>query len=103
MLKVSAALAIAEEMLKFEHRDLHWGNVLIKQVKSKKYVRFILNGKIIRVLSQGIEVCIIDFTFSRINYENRVIYNDLANDVTLFDGKGDYQFEIYRKMKNLLK
>ena len=27
------------------------------------------------------------------------VYTDLSNDDSLFEGKGDYQFDIYRKMK----
>ena len=27
------------------------------------------------------------------------VFSDLANDPTLFEGEGDYQFDVYRKMK----
>ena len=27
------------------------------------------------------------------------VYTDLSSDDSLFEGKGDYQFDIYRKMK----
>ena len=34
--QVAISLSVAEESLMFEHRDLHWGNVLIKRTKCKK-------------------------------------------------------------------
>lgn len=36
-------------------------------------------------------------------YYNRPIYNNLADDPELFTSDGDYQFEIYRLMKNETK
>ena len=41
--QVAHALAVAEEEMEFEHRDLHWGNVLVKET-SDKYVSFSLGG-----------------------------------------------------------
>jgi len=31
--------------------------------------------------------------------DGRTVYTDLAKEDTLFTGEGDYQFDIYRKMK----
>lgn len=36
-------------------------------------------------------------------FEGVVLYNDLSNDDELFDSHGDYQFDIYRLMKNNLE
>lgn len=97
------ALAVAESALEFEHRDLHWGNILITKVDNKKKVSYTLNGTTINVLTHGVEVSIIDFTLSRITFDGVCIFNDLSLDPDLFDAEGDYQFEIYKLMQKCNK
>lgn len=98
--QTACALAVAESAFQFEHRDLHWGNVLISCCDKNKKVRFRLNGTDLEVNTYGVEVCIIDFTLSRITHDGVVIYNDLGQDDDLFTGTGDYQFEMYRLMQD---
>jgi serine/threonine-protein kinase haspin len=43
---------------------------------------------------------LIDFTLSRMSYQGCKIFNDLATDPTLFTAQGEYQFDIYRMMKD---
>lgn len=95
---MACALAVAENQLNFEHRDLHWGNVLLSNTNAKS-VEFSLENVVINVDTHGIFATIIDFTLSRMEFEGVVIYNDLASDPDLFNAQGDYQFEIYRQMK----
>lgn len=99
LFKVACALAVAENALSFEHRDLHWGNVLISTCDKKKSVYFILDGKEIEIPTYGVQACIIDFTLSRITHDGVMVYNDLSQDEELFTAEGDYQFEIYRLMQ----
>jgi serine/threonine-protein kinase haspin len=49
------ALAVAEQVLEFEHRDLHWGNVLVSQT-TEKNVAFKLCGKEYTVPTKGVQV-----------------------------------------------
>ncbi|KAJ6648306.1 Serine/threonine-protein kinase haspin like [Pseudolycoriella hygida] len=100
--QTALALAIAEKKLQFEHRDLHWGNILLSPI-DEKFVTFKLNGNTLQIPSEGIKVTIIDYTLSRMLYDGIVLYNDLSNDEELFTAEGDYQFEIYRFMKNNLE
>ena len=65
MQQVAGALAVAEQELEFEHRDLHWGNVLIRSTKQDQ-VTFRLNDEDFSIASHGLEVSIIDFTLSRL-------------------------------------
>ncbi|XP_067260851.1 uncharacterized protein haspin isoform X1 [Chanodichthys erythropterus] len=96
--QVTAALAVAEQALCFEHRDLHWGNILVKNVKHK-HNKFILNGTVHSVETRGVHVNIIDYSLSRLEIDGLTVSCDISSDEELFMGQGDYQFEIYRLMK----
>jgi len=103
--QVAHALAVAEEELMFEHRDLHWGNVLVKET-TNKFVQFTLGGDIFQVETGGVETSIIDFSLSRLSMDKVTIFNNLSEDPTLFTARGkgqsggDYQFDVYRKMRD---
>ncbi|XP_062864997.1 uncharacterized protein haspin [Trichomycterus rosablanca] len=96
--QVTAALAVAEQALCFEHRDLHWGNVLVRTTKEKRN-RFVLSGAERWVETRGVHVNIIDYSLSRLEIDGLTVSCDISNDQELFMGQGDYQFEIYRLMK----
>ncbi|XP_060602886.1 serine/threonine-protein kinase haspin-like [Ruditapes philippinarum] len=96
--QVGYALAVAEEALQFEHRDLHWGNVLVRPT-DKEDITFRLKGRPVVVSSHGVEACVIDFSMSRLTKDGCTVYTTIPDDDTLFDGKGDYQFDVYREMK----
>ena len=49
MFQVAHTLAVAEQAIGFEHRDLHWGNVLVKEVKGDKQCEYKLDGDIFKV------------------------------------------------------
>lgn len=53
-----------------------------------------------KIGSYGIKATIIDYTMSRLTTNGLDIYTDLAQDCGIFNGSGDYQFEIYQLMKN---
>ncbi|XP_063987618.1 uncharacterized protein LOC135167889 isoform X2 [Diachasmimorpha longicaudata] len=97
-IQTALTLAVAEKSLDFEHRDLHWGNILISRTNEKE-INYRLNGDDIKFPCQGVRVAIIDFTLSRMSYEGCCIFNDLALDPSLFTAVGEYQFEIYRLMR----
>ena len=60
-------LAVAEECLEFEHRDLHWGNLLLKPLRSSAApLHFALRGAEMRVAHAGVQLCLIDFTMARL-------------------------------------
>lgn len=66
-----AALASAEQSIQFEHRDLHWGNILINRMDDKKKKLYILiGGEQYEIESCGLEVTIIDFTLARLSSGN---------------------------------
>lgn len=103
LFQIVVALSVAEEATQFEHRDLHWGNVLIKRVRSKEK-RARLNGVELNIQTAGLDVTIIDFTLSRLATENGDAFCDLNADPELFTGpKGHCQSETYRRMKRVTK
>ncbi|CAK9825332.1 Serine/threonine-protein kinase haspin homolog [Anthophora retusa] len=98
-IQTALALAVAEKAVEFEHRDLHWGNILISPT-NESHVHYKLGQKNIELISKNVKVSIIDFTLSRVTYQGCSVFNDLASDPTLFTAQGEYQFEIYRLMKD---
>ncbi|XP_073533210.1 serine/threonine-protein kinase haspin isoform X2 [Phyllobates terribilis] len=96
--QVTAALAVAEEELRFEHRDLHWGNLLIEKSPSCT-LSVSLCGERLEIPSAGIQVKIIDYTLSRLDKDGLTVFCDLSTDEELFQGKGDLQFDVYRGMR----
>ncbi|KAF5840645.1 hypothetical protein DUNSADRAFT_16018 [Dunaliella salina] len=102
LVQVALTLAIAEEAVEFEHRDLHWGNVLVRPADSVSLgVR--LRGVDIEVQTHGMAASIIDFTASRLRtLTGALAYCDLSCDPELFEGtKGVIQFDTYRWMRRL--
>ena len=97
--QVALSLAAAECEYQFEHRDLHWGNILIKDTPDNE-LNYMVDGRQYAMKSSGVLASIIDFTLSRISKDGLVVYDDLSIDDDLFTGKGDYQFEVYRMMKS---
>ena len=63
--QTALALAVAENALEFEHRDLHWGNVLICRT-GDEFVESVLLGEKKMIPSHGVHVSLIDFTLSRL-------------------------------------
>ncbi|XP_026318948.1 putative serine/threonine-protein kinase haspin homolog isoform X2 [Hyposmocoma kahamanoa] len=110
-LQIAFGLAVGEEAFQFEHRDLHWGNVLIKPT-DQKFATFVLRGRAHRVPRRGVAATIIDYSLSRLSLplapeqrdcrESAALYNDLGADDDLFGTVGDYQFEVYRLMRDKL-
>ncbi|KAL0291820.1 UNVERIFIED_CONTAM: Serine/threonine-protein kinase haspin [Sesamum calycinum] len=99
--RVTLALAVAEAAYEFEHRDLHWGNILLSRNGSAT-LQFILEGKKLQVRNFGLLISIIDFTLSRINTGEDILFLDLSSDPALFEGpKGDKQADTYRKMRDV--
>ncbi|XP_061686772.1 uncharacterized protein haspin isoform X2 [Syngnathoides biaculeatus] len=96
--QVTAALAVAEQQLRFEHRDLHWGNVLVKTTKQKS-ATFLLNGEAHSVDVNGVLVRIIDYSLSRLEIDGLTVSCDISDDEELFLGRGDRQFDVYRLMR----
>ena len=100
---------MAEKAFEFEHRDLHWGNILVRKTPPKN-LSYTLGEDIFELKSGGVDANIIDFSLSRMttNEERCEIYNNLAEDPNLFicegrehDPPGDYQFDIYRYVLTL--
>ncbi|KJA29834.1 hypothetical protein HYPSUDRAFT_60680 [Hypholoma sublateritium FD-334 SS-4] len=112
--QVAKALTHAEHLVSFEHRDLHWGQVLVKNVPTNALKSLNLNQKAMlksdRVymddLAHGVQATVIDLGLSRMDAGDgsdglEVHWTPFDDEV--FMGEGDYQFDVYRMMKYLTK
>lgn len=111
-------LKVLETKYRFEHRDLHWGNILLKRVdlgtiSKGDTVNEAASDNTHKTLASDESVIdfdedynpfsinIIDFTLSRISYNNKVVYTNLDEKEWLFEGdeNEDIQFGIYEQMR----
>ena len=103
---VVLALGKGEEEARFEHRDLHLGNICVRSSRKDEKVEetTVRDIKRKRVGFTGLETTIIDYTLSRaeMGSEEQVAYMDLEQQKDLFeqDASVDYQYEIYRRMRS---
>lgn len=74
---------------------------------SFQWATFVIRGRVFRVARAGVRGTVIDYSLSRVALrlapgDSAALYNDLANDDSLFDAVGDYQFNVYRLMRDKL-
>jgi hypothetical protein len=100
--QLCVSLAVAEKTLAFEHRDLHWGNVLLREC-TESSIEYCLGGKKMSVETHGVYSSIIDFTLSRLERRGEPFFFDLESDECYFEGEGDMQFDVYRSMRKCCK
>ncbi|KAH9487693.1 hypothetical protein Btru_069507 [Bulinus truncatus] len=96
--QVVFALAVAEECLEFEHRDLHMKNILVKPYQQET-VLFKLNGCHFMFPSEGVFATIIDFTLSRLKKDGCAFFFDVSTHDYIFEATGHFLFDVYRDMK----
>jgi serine/threonine-protein kinase haspin len=94
------ALAVAEARCEFEHRDLHWGNILLKQLPDDAApLAGMLDGEPSSIAHAGVQACLIDFTLSRLKTSSGVLccrLDELEDDwlFTQREGEGDPQARV---------
>ncbi|KAG5728490.1 Serine/threonine-protein kinase haspin [Termitomyces sp. T112] len=111
--QVAKSLAHAEQLVSFEHRDLHLGQILVKDLPVAEVLPLQAwnqnvqpNSKPSRVYMDdpvhGVRATLIDLGLSRMDAGDgdggEMIHWTPFED-ELFMGEGDYQFDVYRMMK----
>ena len=102
-IQVAFALAVAEVVYEFEHRDLHVCNILVKTTK-KKNITFKLRSAEFYIKSFGVKACIIDATFSRMALGGNTYYTDLTSRLkgTAENPNPDGQEVAYQQMYKMI-
>ncbi|PNP50935.1 hypothetical protein THARTR1_08556 [Trichoderma harzianum] len=97
------ALARAEEVAMFEHRDLHEGNLCVKQARPPRKRDPNTEGFF---GYSGLEITILDYGLSRAedltNDDSKPIVYDLERDLSLFTSTYNPQCKVYRQMRSFL-
>lgn len=95
----------AEEAFEFEHRDLHWGNIIVSEQvpddleeTTKKLGNLDLDDSI-GDIGRKLKVTLIDYTLSRASGPNGALLYTRLDHPDFYKGRGDYQFDIYRFMR----
>lgn len=91
------ALAAGEEAHQFEHRDLHLSNICVLMQGKEPESDLELMQR-----TESVVVTIIDYTLSRAALPSGAeLFNPML-DQGIFQAEGDYQFDIYRYMRDIV-
>ncbi|KAM0818130.1 hypothetical protein AB5N19_03937 [Seiridium cardinale] len=100
---VAIAMARAEAQVEFEHRDLHEGNLCIRQVRQPMPAEERYTSS--QFGHSGLEITILDYGLSRArgdieSEDSRPVAYDLERDLTLFASEHAPQCRVYRQMRS---
>ncbi|KIY69735.1 hypothetical protein CYLTODRAFT_215242 [Cylindrobasidium torrendii FP15055 ss-10] len=110
--QVAKGLAHAEQLVSFEHRDLHLGQILVKDLPAASATALRAQVRNHDVASSKewmdssahrVKVTIIDLGLSRMDAgdgSGGEMIHWTPFDDEVFEGEGDYQFAIYRMMRD---
>ncbi|AEO69200.1 uncharacterized protein THITE_2029684, partial [Thermothielavioides terrestris NRRL 8126] len=118
-LHTALALARAEDLAEFEHRDLHEGNICIRQARppiteppsERPTTTTTPHPGPLRFGASGLDVTLLDYGLSRAVDPNdfadpprpsSVIANDLERDLSIFQSTHAPQCRVYRQMRSFL-
>lgn len=101
-------LAFLEEKFRFEHRDLHWGNILLQKYENNGTTPSTRNRKKsnseIQTPNWKYKVNMIDFSLSRFEDKRGLVFVDLKEDNSIFAGDPEEeQFNVYRWIRKANK
>ncbi|KAK0722468.1 hypothetical protein B0T26DRAFT_642310 [Lasiosphaeria miniovina] len=108
-LHTAIALARAEDLIKLEHRDLHEGNLCIRQARPRKAKTD--DGGQCQFGCSGLEITILDYGLSRAQdpdcgpgqaAESSSVAYDLEKDLGIFTSTHAPQCKVYRQMRSFL-
>ncbi|KAG7820163.1 hypothetical protein KL919_001650 [Ogataea angusta] len=101
--KIVEILKRGQDAYEFEHRDLHWGNIVIKERSASSATATTQDSLADLTLDEqsSVEVKLIDYTLSRARIGGQTMFTGLDSP-HFFKGKGDYQFDVYRMMRQQL-
>ncbi|KAJ2834889.1 hypothetical protein GGI24_000176 [Coemansia furcata] len=120
--QLALSMALAERHNQFEHRDLHWGNIMVTRSNSNLTFLYQLpptgarvKSALMSIPSYKVRCTIIDYTLSRLHIDNdtgdvaankpanynpaRNVFYVALKDEALFQGQGDIQYDVYRQMR----
>ncbi|KZT71459.1 hypothetical protein DAEQUDRAFT_723969 [Daedalea quercina L-15889] len=99
--QVARSLAEAETLVHFEHRDLHWGQILVKTVPASETSHRGVGKVPMDDEAHGIEATVIDLGLARMETSggggSETHWTPFEEEI--FEGEGDYQFDVYRMMR----
>jgi len=78
--QICYSLALAEDSLEFEHRELYPECILVENVPREE-LKYKIDDKVIIKDNFGVKATILDYSRSRLEYYGKVYYSDLTNVV----------------------